>query len=87
MTDEKVEELKVSEEVLKQINFRKACLASANGLFQMAQRELNLYAVEQLKELDLDTTKNYNIDDKTGIVSEVKSEPVKKEVKEVAKTS
>ena len=51
-------ELKVSEEVLKQMAVRKAALASSNILVQMAQRELNLYMVGKLKELGLDIEKH-----------------------------
>ena len=71
--------VKVSEEVLKQINARDFALKGANTLFQMAQAEAQNYIKEQLKALGLDEKKQYNIDQKTGIVSEIKVEPVKKE--------
>lgn len=70
--------MKVSEEVLKQLNFRIGCLNGADGLVQMAQREFDLYMTAQLKELGLDTEKKkFNMNEKTGVISEVKTEPVK----------
>lgn len=67
---------KVSQEVLVQLNARKVALNSANVLFQMAQREFQLYQQEQIGKLGLDVKKVYRIDEKTGIVNEIKEEPV-----------
>jgi len=77
-----MEEMKVSEDVLKQLNVRKVALNSSQILVQMANRELNLFMIDQIKELGLDGSKAYNIDEKSGVISEVKSEPVKKEENE-----
>lgn len=75
------EEVKLSEEVVKQIGARENALRGANILFQMAKRENDLYVQEQLKALGLDLEKKYNIGP-DGVVSEVKIEPVKKEGEE-----
>lgn len=74
------EEVKVSESVLIQLIARQQALTGANVLIQMAKREYDLYVNEQLTELGLDLSKKFNIDHKTGTVSELKVEPVKKEV-------
>jgi len=74
MDDKK--ELTMSEEVLNQIKARTTALRGANVLFQMAEREYNMYIEAQLKGLGLDPKKKYNIDDK-GVVSKLKAEPVK----------
>lgn len=74
-----MEELKLKEDILKQLNVRKTAIMSANVLAQMAKREMNFFVLDQLKELGLDTAKQYNVDDKTGIISEVKEEPIQVE--------
>ena len=79
------EEVKISESALMQLSARQQALAGANVLVQMAKREFDLYVNEQLKELGLDLTSKYNIDHKTGVVSELKVEPLTKEVKDETK--
>ena len=73
-----MEEVRVSNEILQQMKARQVALSGMNVLCQMAQREYNLYLMEQLKELGLESEKRYNINNETGIVSEVREEPVKK---------
>ncbi len=72
-----MEEMKVSEGVLEQMRARRLALNSAQILFQMAEREMRLYSKEKLVELGLDASKQYNVDEKSGVVSEIKVEPVK----------
>jgi len=74
-----MEELKLEEETLKELNIRKQAIMANQVLVKMATREMNLFVVEKLKEFKLDTTKQYSIDEKTGVISEVKAEPVKVE--------
>lgn len=79
------EQVKVEENVLIQLSARQQALTSASLLVQMAKREFDLYVNEQLTSLGLDLTKKYNIDHKTGVVSELKVEPVKKETADETK--
>ena len=69
--------MKLNEESLVQLRARQAALGSVKVLAQMAQREFNLFVQEQLIRLGLDKSKQYNVDEKTGVISEIKSEPVK----------
>lgn len=71
-----VSPVKVSQEILTQLNARKMALQGANVLFQMAQREFNLYYLQQIKKKGLDDKKNYRINEQTGMINEVKEEPV-----------
>jgi hypothetical protein len=74
-----MDELKVNKEELEQLNARKTALENSNLLFQMANREANMFFMMLLKNYGLDEKNNYKIDLKTGIISEVKEEPVKGE--------
>jgi hypothetical protein len=77
------ETVKVTEEVLNQLKSRTTALQSASVLFQMAQREYTLFIAEQLDLLNLDKSKQYNVDSQTGEINELKTEPVKKEIPEI----
>ena len=68
--------MKVNEKTLEQINIRKQAVIAGQIRQQMCQRELNMFVVEQLKELGLDTSsKSYEISQE-GEVIEVKREKV-----------
>jgi len=77
------ETIKIEEKVLAQLKGRHAALNSANMLFQMAQRELQIYTQEQMDKLGLDKDKKYEISLQTGEINEVKVEPVEKKEAEV----
>jgi hypothetical protein len=76
------ENVKIEEKVLYELRLRDIALKSHNLLFQMAKEGATKFfkeqLSEQLKKLGLDEKKTYNVDLKTGIISEIKSEPVKK---------
>jgi len=84
MTEKK--ELKVKENVLKQIRARMTALEGGKVLLQAARRELNLYVLDELSKLGLDVkNKNFRVDENTGAVKEVKEETVALEEKEEVK--
>jgi DNA repair protein RadC len=71
-------ELKVGEEVLKQLHIRKAAIESLDILKQMAQNEFQNYVLEQFKQLGLDEKNQYSIHETTGVISVIKLETLKK---------
>ena len=70
--------VKLNEETLKQLQARAMALQSANTLVQMANREYQFFLAEQLSNLGLDSKDKFNVDFKTGVVSQVKHEPLVK---------
>ncbi|MAH49929.1 hypothetical protein CMI37_29190 [Candidatus Pacearchaeota archaeon] len=74
MTDKKL-----SEEVLAQIGARKKAVQTMN---QIAQNEFRNYLNQQIQSIGLDLGKKYDIDEKTGIVTEHKEEVTITPVKE-----
>ena len=76
-----MEDIKLSDEVLVQIRARRAALSGLDVLKQMAQRELNIYLMDQLEAIlgdGFDSGSRYNVDDNTGVISKIKEEVIKK---------